>query len=539
MKRNRIVLVVYALVAMGANIYAQTTYEAVNLMSTDLNGTSRFVGMGGAMSALGADISTMGTNPAGIGLYRSWDVALSASVNNAASNTDFGGDKRRADDFYGAFDQVGMVIANKQSNEDALRFVNYGFNFRNVKKFNSRMAMRGELGGLSQTGQMVTQALDNPNVLPTDFDESFEGENFFNTNFYKDSGFGWLTLLGADARLIDGRLYGGEFDGETYPKGFYYPSEYCEYQEVVSGGIDAWDFNLSFNFYDAVYLGVTLTTYDVDYRMESVYSELILGGDYTLQSFYNTVGTGYDFKLGVILRPFVESSFRLGVSVTTPTQYRLTDYNSAIISSNITYEGLDEKGEEIEWTESVYMDTHSEQAFNGDCMTEYSVSTPAKFNVSMGGTIGNSFALGAEYEYVDYANTRFYYDDGFENEVMNSHTQETMDGHHTFRIGMEKMFPGAFYARLGYNYMTGGYSGDAWKMIPVNSVQTNTAYANILSINNLTCGVGYRGDTFYADAALLYSKQLADFYPFDNLALKATSLTRDMWKGMVTVGLRF
>jgi len=33
--------------------------------------------MGGAMGALGGDISTMGTNPAGIGLYRSNDVMTS------------------------------------------------------------------------------------------------------------------------------------------------------------------------------------------------------------------------------------------------------------------------------------------------------------------------------------------------------------------------------------------------------------------------------------------------------------------------------
>ena len=35
--------------------------------------------MGGAVGALGGDISTMGTNPAGIGLYRSNDVMTSFS----------------------------------------------------------------------------------------------------------------------------------------------------------------------------------------------------------------------------------------------------------------------------------------------------------------------------------------------------------------------------------------------------------------------------------------------------------------------------
>ena len=49
---------------------AQETYTNAELATKDLNGTARYVGMGGAMDALGADISTIGTNPAGIGLFR-------------------------------------------------------------------------------------------------------------------------------------------------------------------------------------------------------------------------------------------------------------------------------------------------------------------------------------------------------------------------------------------------------------------------------------------------------------------------------------
>lgn len=53
-----------------APLYAQETYENANIATEDLNGTARYVGMGGAMDALGADISTIATNPAGIGLFR-------------------------------------------------------------------------------------------------------------------------------------------------------------------------------------------------------------------------------------------------------------------------------------------------------------------------------------------------------------------------------------------------------------------------------------------------------------------------------------
>ena len=64
---------------MVASASAQTIYDGAKFTQKDLNGTARFVGMGGAMGALGGDISTMGTNPAGIGIYRSNDVMTSFS----------------------------------------------------------------------------------------------------------------------------------------------------------------------------------------------------------------------------------------------------------------------------------------------------------------------------------------------------------------------------------------------------------------------------------------------------------------------------
>ena len=522
MKRNRLFILAATMLSSFSFMQAQTSYEAAALLDTDLGGTARFVGMGGAMSALGADLSVMGTNPAGIGLYRSWDLGMSFSGGWVTQRTRSNSTRNRSFDSYGAVDNVGFVVANKVSNENALRFTNFGFNYRNVKRFGGKMGMASNLNGLSQTGQMAWQAYENAdNVFASDFDYN-SPDGFYQKNYYDDPRIGWLTLLGADGWLIDATALDG---------GSYYGSDANNYSEVLSGGIDAYDFNLSFNLVDAVYLGVTLTAYDVDRSLESTYTEYFDGGDYTLQNFYRTTGSGYDLKFGAILRPFVESSFRIGVSATTPTVYSLRDYNSAIISSFVTFAD----GSTIDGS----MDTFDENAYGGDCYTDYTMIAPAKVNVSVGGTIGTSLALGAEYEYSNYGAAKLYYKDGNENTLMNDHTAENFTGQHILRLGAEKMFPGSFYTRVGYNHLTGGYKADAWKMIPVNSVQTNTAYKNIRSTNNFTCGVGFRGDTFYADAALLYSRQSSDFYPFEERELKATTLSRNLLKGMLTVGLRF
>lgn len=537
MKRYRLFLLAAVLPAFSA-LHAQTSYEAANLLGSDLSGTARYVGMGGAMSALGADISTMGTNPAGIGLYRSYDLSLSMGGNWVTQRTESDIARNRSFDSYGTFDNVGLVMANKVSNEDVLRFVNYGFNYRNVKRFGGKMGMSASFDGLSQTGQMAWQAWDNVGYINyTHFDPS-QNHNLYDINYFGNPNYGWLTLMGAYADLMglyacqdeDGNIIRDE-QGYVVEDFWYRVADRSNYTETVTGGINAYDFNLSFNFVDAVYLGVTFTTYSVDRNIVSSYTETFMDGDYTLTNYYTTTGSGYDFKFGAILRPFAESSFRIGVSATTPTVYTLRDYNSAIISSQFLYEN----GERAEYD----LDTQSKDAFGGDCYTDYTMIAPAKVNVSLGGTIGTSLALGAEYEYSNNGAAKLYYDDGSENMLMNNHTAENFTKQHTFRLGAEKMFSGSFYTRLGYNYITGGYKDGAWKMIPINSVQTNTAYKNIISTSNLTGGVGYRGDAFYADAALLFSKQRADFFPFDDPGLEGIKLNRQHIKGMMTIGFRF
>ena len=57
-----------------ASLFAQGSMNAYNYSRTDIKGTARYMGMGGAFGALGGDISTLSQNPAGIGVYRSNEI---------------------------------------------------------------------------------------------------------------------------------------------------------------------------------------------------------------------------------------------------------------------------------------------------------------------------------------------------------------------------------------------------------------------------------------------------------------------------------
>ena len=93
--------------AVATALSAQDIYKAESLTGTDLNGTARYVGMGGAMNALGADLTTIGSNPAGIGVYRRSDIAATLSVTGQPDADKFNGVGRTRF----SFDQLGVVYS--------------------------------------------------------------------------------------------------------------------------------------------------------------------------------------------------------------------------------------------------------------------------------------------------------------------------------------------------------------------------------------------------------------------------------------------
>ena len=131
------------------------TYIGAQLATEDLNGTARYVGMGGAMEALGADISTIGTNPAGIGLFRHSQVSGSFGLVSQSDGKSFAdGSKTNA-----SFDQMGFVVATRTGVSD---FINFGFNFHKSRNFNHVLsAAANAINGSSQNRQTYIKGMND------------------------------------------------------------------------------------------------------------------------------------------------------------------------------------------------------------------------------------------------------------------------------------------------------------------------------------------------------------------------------------------
>ena len=152
--------------AVGAG--AQTIYDATNIAQKELNGTARFVGMGGAMGALGGDISTIGTNPAGIGIYRSNDAMLTFGYSMTGTESNYVGNKFETNKNRWSFDNAGFVIASKIGNHTPLRYVNFGFNYHKSKSFdkNNVSVRKGASAGRKELRRLPAGYGANESVRP-------------------------------------------------------------------------------------------------------------------------------------------------------------------------------------------------------------------------------------------------------------------------------------------------------------------------------------------------------------------------------------
>ena len=114
-------------------LVAQNMYNVFPIVENTISGTARYMGMGGSMGALGGDVSVMGSNPAGIALFRSNDVNFTVSARSANVKANYEGETATGDKSSGAIDNVGFVLANELDN-GTLKFLNVGVSYRRNKQ---------------------------------------------------------------------------------------------------------------------------------------------------------------------------------------------------------------------------------------------------------------------------------------------------------------------------------------------------------------------------------------------------------------------
>lgn len=496
-----------ALLLLGtATIGAQETYENTKLIDNDLNGTARYVGMGGALDALGADISVIGSNPAGLGLMTKSRAEVSFGFVSQPGVSAF----QQGNPTNASFDQVGFVYVTRDMLGDNDGF-NFAVNYHKSRNFDYILSAVGDLKNASQNTLSFLKAIYGGRAK--------DGTSIFNLEKTKN---GMIRGTHPFTSQLDNLYYNNLMVDYNNAVSYSTATGY-DMQRAHTGYIGTYDVSMSGAISPRFYLGVTTGFHDVHYTGTGEYVEdlvdisnkpltaLMVHDEKTI------TGMGVDVKLGAIFLPIENSPFRIGLSVATPTWYSLTINTRAYMRHNLGASQSMQNG---------YLGGTTNESYS------FKIFTPWNFGISLGHTVGNYLALGASYNYVDYGSmktrvnegsdydwrTDSYYETSSDDTNMNEHTKQTLKGVSTVKLGAEFRPVNNLALRAGYNYVSPMYQKNAYKDVTIDSYGSNystaTDYVNWDSTNRFTLGVGYQMKNFNIDLAYQYSEQNGDFHPF-------------------------
>lgn len=496
-----------ALLLLGTTaIGAQETYENTKLIDNDLNGTARYVGMGGALDALGADISVIGSNPAGLGLMTKSRAEVSFGFVSQPGVSAF----QQGNPTNASFDQVGFVYVMRNPRGDNSG-LNFAVNYHKSRNFDYILSAVGDLKNASQNTLSFLKAIYGRRAE--------DGTSNFYLETTKN---GMIRGTHPFTSQLDNLYYNNLMVDHNNAVSYSTATGY-DMQRAHTGYIGTYNVSVSGAISPRFYLGGTIGFHDVHYTGTGEYVEdlvdisnkpltaLMVHDEKTI------TGLGGDFKLGAIFLPIENSPFRIGLSVASPTLYRLTINTRAYIRHNLRASQSMQHGYSGGTTNESY---------------SFKIDTPWNFGISLGHTVGNYLALGASYNYADYGsmNTRVnegggydwytdsYYENSSDDTNMNEHTKQTLKGVSTIKLGAEFRPVTNLALRAGYNYISPMYQTNAFKDGTVDSYGSNystaTDYVNWDSTNRFTLGVGYQMKNFNIDMAYQYSAQNGDFHPF-------------------------
>jgi hypothetical protein len=437
----------------------------------NIYGTSRSAAMGGAFTSLGADLSTMSINPAGLGMYQSSDwgftTALSidgmqtASPNMRAGALAEGGSRTSL-----GLNNVGAAY-NIYTGSGALTSLTFGFTYNRAANFNSRTRI-DTFGEDVSIADMFVRQLEYYDIPSGDLEP--------NANPFEYLDFEWF---GAALGYQTGMVGAGDSGGYgTTPLDSYFGS-------VTKGGIYEYDFSLGANIENVLYLGATLGMTDISYSESTSYEEHY-GQNWSMWYDQNTVikGSGFSAKLGAILRPV--EALRIGVAFHLPTYYTLDKTYDAAMGA--------------EWRADTGIPLVSTSHFN----------TAPRLLTGISGVIANRAILALDWEMTWYDRIRLRNDSQSNIQSSINESQSNYNPAHTFRAGFEYLLSDVVSLRAGGSYMP-DFMRD--KGFVANNPTVKSSYS-------ITGGLGFNiGRNGYLDMAYIYNRATMtdyDFFFFDD-----------------------
>ncbi len=487
---NKRILALLAILFLWQAGYAQTEEDALRYSYLTPGGTARMQSIGGAGISLGGDVSDMGSNPAGIGLFRTSDASITAGFQSKTDEGSYMG--QSSSDFKnGVFlQQAGIVIASPGSRRRPSKWKNFSFGFgvNRLANFNETVYYQGENNESSYSDNYLIELAKNHE----------SNYNNMATNY----------PFGISEGYLAGLIFPIENNG-TFQDWYSLPSQVLEdgHSLVQSnstrtkGGLNEVSLAVAGNYDNKLYLGLSLNVPSIKFDRSRDFRETNLTDKDALLRYYDvvddlhTTGAGFNGKLGLIYA--VNDKVRLGAAFHSPTIFSMHDTYTTSVVTSTTDQGI-----------TAATTTDVTGGYPGDY--QYSMTTPwrasAGISVIFGTTPDVSQQHGfvtLDYEYVNYGAARYHFnasdatpDDKALADALNRSIGELYTGASNLRLGGEMKFD-LLALRAGVAYMGSPYASDA------DGDQFR-----------YSAGVGYRNRGFYADLTYVYALQNFSEQPY-------------------------
>lgn len=431
--------------------FAQDYNDVLRYSQFQYTGSARSISMGNAFGALGGDFTSAAINPAGLGLYRSFEFSVSPSFGKIENDVSYLNYATNDGMFDFNFNNMGLVFNFEGNPEKGVTRTVFGFGLNRVNNLTGYNYIEGH--------NAQTSLLD-----------------YFTSYANNGSWDEYNEKLAYDADLLPFDTINNVYWNDISEAG-YGQSQSKTIDE--SGRINEWSFALAVNMNEKFNIGVALGLVDIKYNNTSEFSEwdaqenIEYFNRYNYNKTLDVDGFGVNAKIGLLFRPI--KSLRLGASVHTPTIYNIREQYFADLMQTNDY--------------NEYFEANSPYG-----EYSYKIETPLRSILSAAYSFGDFAIISADWEHTNYASARLRrkkggdYNFNDENQVI----KDYLTGTNNLRFGAEIRVTPLFSLRGGCELYGNPYNENSTYSNGTNTDYVHTAYS---------AGLGYRQNNFFADIA--------------------------------------
>lgn len=491
---------------------AQEPADVLRYSWLHTTGTARALGVGGAVTALGGDLTSNFVNPAGLGVYKSGELALSPNLNFMQNNSSYLGSSQLSSNSNLNLGLTGFAFSTPGSGYGNIQNMTYSVAINKTANFNNYIAYRGKNLQSSYSEKYLEELINSnatdPNKAVTDFP--------------------YGPSLAINTYLIEPVLDNNGNATSYYSLATPSSGVLQDQNITTKGGITTLSFAGAANMSDVFMLGAAVGIDFLNYQRDQIFTESDATTDLTNNFKYfsvaenlSTKGTGFNLKLGMIVKP--DPSLRLGVAFHTPTIYSLKDIYSSTVTTDLEgYAG----GVLTQSTQDLIGQSGE---FNYSFANPWRVMGGISYLIGAVSDVSKQKGfLTADIEYLNYTNNNFsdvnmiagnYY------QKLNNVIKEIYRSAVNLKVGAELKF-NTLAVRGGL-----GFYGN-----PYNTVSGLSG-----SKTNISGGVGYRNKGVFIDFTYLHQILKDGFYPYmlEQNNFEAVSMRNNYGNVIITMGFKF